>query len=153
MGVDPLRNADITAPRSRHSLHVTAREDLREVAGWSRDTLYGAVTHADSEDRVVVLDYGREALYIADGADLSYHPPRALGLGAPPALGVEDPLLYDPDAPESRRTEPHRSVRVSPEFDVLVPAFDREETEEDPLPPVDSRPTGSASRFGAGSPG
>jgi len=123
------------------------------VAGWSRDTLYEAVKFADGEDRVVVLDYGRERLYVADGADLAYHPPRALGLGAPPALEVAEPLLYDPDAPERRRTEPHESVRVSPEFDVLVPAFDWEDRGEEPLPPVDSRPTGSASRLGTGSPG
>lgn len=147
-------DADLTAPRSRHNLHVTGPEDLRDVAGWSRETLYAAVEYADDGgDRVVVLDYGREALYVAAAGDLTYRPPRALGFGAPPALEVDDPLLYDPEAPADRRTEPTDPVTVSPEFDILVPAFDWEELDEEPLPPVDSRLSGSPTRSGTGTPG
>lgn len=150
-----IGDPDVTAPRSPHSVHVADRDDIRGVDPWSRDTLYRAVRFADDgEERVVVLDYGRAALYLAAGSDLTYRPPRALGLRAPPALRVAAPVRYDPDGPRTAPTETDALV-VSPEFDVLVPAFDADPVDEDDLPPLDPGRTRSSSHagVGAGTPG
>jgi len=91
----------------------------------------------------VVLDYGRERLYLARAADLTYVPPRILGLAADPALRVSDPGVFDP---ETGAVEPAASVTVAPEFDVLVPAFDWEEMDdgwEPPRPRRQESPTGT----------
>lgn len=131
---------DVTAPASRHNLHVTRRDDLEATGPWSTETLYRAVKRADEgESDVVVLDYARSNLYLAASSKLTYTPPKGLGFAAPPALAVVDPRRFDPDA---LTTEPHDSVTVSPEFDILVPAFDWEElSEDDILPPMDTRRT------------
>ncbi len=140
----------ITHPRSRHNIHVTARSDLRPVGDWSVETLYQAVKAAAAGDgHTVVLDYDRSKLYIAAAEELTYQPPEALGFESPPALDVAAPQLFDPDGPTLRS---HASVRVGPEFDLLIPAFDWDElTEDDILPPTDRRPTRSPS--GTGTPG
>lgn len=155
------RVRDVTAPESRHSVHVTGPDDLVGIAGWSRETLYRAVKFVDDGDvdadadggpsRTVVLDYGRGNLYAAAASELTYEPPRALGLLAAPALRVAAPDLLDPEGPS---TEPFRPVTVSPEFDVLVPAFDWTELDADDLPPpVDYRSSESPSGAGTGTPG
>jgi hypothetical protein len=142
---------DVLDPRSQHNVHVTRAADVEATGPWSGETLYAAVRRADDEDRVVVLDYGRGELYLAAGADLAYEPPRGLGLAAPPALRVAEPHRIDPDGGTSTAVEP---VVVSPEFDVLVPAFDWETLgEDDVLPPVDRQPSGTAAGSGAGTPG
>jgi hypothetical protein len=148
--VHPLANADVTAPASRHNLHVTDRSDLDDVDGWSQDELYRAVTAAAEDDDLVVVDYGRSLLYLADRSDLTYRPPRVLGLGAEPALHVAAPTRYDPAASETR---PLDDRVVSPTFDILVPAFDWTElSETDLLPPRYSR-SESPSGHGEGTPG
>ncbi len=142
----PRDATDVTAPASRHNLHVTDREDLVGVGPWSRDELWAAVQRADGEGSVVVLDYGRERLYLADDADVSYRPPTALGLADAPGLRVASPRPYDPDdGTVGTAGEP---VTVTPEFDVLVPAFDWEAPDEEwepPEPEYRQRPTGSPS--------
>lgn len=141
----------ITDPRSRHNIHVTARSDLHDVGPWSTDVLYAAVVAADRADgeQAAVLDYGRENIYVAGVDSLTYHPPETLGFESPPTLAVTDPQLYDPDEPALLASE---SVEISPEFDILIPAFDWEElSEEDLLPPVDKRP--SESPTGSETPG
>lgn len=153
--MDPAHHvdADVLDPRSRHNLHVTGPGDLQDVriGEWSGETLFAAVKRADEADSVVVLDHGRTALYLADGADLAYDPPRVLGLTAPPALHVAGADRYDPG---TDRTEPVGTVTVSPEFDVLIPAFDWEEMDEDDvLPPVDRVPSRSPTGTGTGTPG
>lgn len=55
------------------------------------------------------------------GTELTYEPPQGLGLRAPPALYVAEPYRIDPDQQTTTAVEP---VIVSPEFDILVPAFD-----------------------------
>lgn len=147
----PRVDADVIDPRSRHNVHVTGPGDLQDTGEWSSETLYAAVARADSDDLVVVLDYGRTALYLAAGTDLTYEPPRALGLAAPPALGVADPALFDP---ETGTAEPVDAVVVTPAFDILVPAFDWEEMDEDDvLPPVHTTGSYSATGSGTGTPG
>jgi hypothetical protein len=149
--VRPFLDADVTAPRSRHNVHVTGPEDLQGIADWSRETLYRAVKFADDGDGgLVVLDYGRSNLYVASAAALDYRGPGALGLGRPPALAVDDPALYDPEGPDARPIDP---VTVSPEFDILIPAFDPSEMDDDPLPPVDTRDSSTPTGFGTGTPG
>lgn len=153
MGVSPRPGRrDLLAPESRHNIHVTDEADLRGIEGWSRETLYAAVKAADDgEDGCVVLDYDRAALYLTSGADLTYHPPRAFGLADPPALEVAAGLVYDPD---DGAVDPLAdAVMVSPRFDILVPAFDWEDLDEDDLlPPVErytttpsDLPTGASS--------
>lgn len=67
-----VHTADVTAPQSRHNIHVTSRDDLRGVGTWSRETLYEAVRYADNaDDFVVVLDY----LAVAVGVVLLYTDP------------------------------------------------------------------------------
>lgn len=147
LALGPYLWGQITHPLSPHSLHVTGPDDLTDVAEWSRGELYATVEAADERDRVVVVDYGRSRLYLAREEDLDYTPPGALG-GRQPSLAVAEPLIATPG--ESVAVEEGESVTVSPEFDVLVPAFDLEELEE--APPVEPlrRPTSTGT--GAGSP-
>jgi len=137
MGVSP-RDGDLLAPESRHNRHVSDPGDLRGVGDWSAAALYRAVEAADDgEDGCVVVDYGRSALYLAAGAGLTYYPPRAFGIGDPPALAVADPRVYDPEADAATAVDDRV---VSPEFDILVPAFDWAELDEDDLlPPIEER--------------
>ncbi len=135
-----IRPRDVTAPRSRHNRHVTREEDLEPVGSWSCEQLSAAVRRADAEGRVVVLDYGRERLYLADATGLTYVPPRGLGLAADPALRVSDPAVFDP---ETGAVELIASVTVAPEFDILVPAFDWEETDDSWEPPRPRRRSSS----------
>ena len=153
----------VVAPASRHSIHVTDPSDLTGVEEWSRETLYRAVKFADEGEaaddatvRVVVLDYARYALYLARAAGLRYEPPRTLGLAADPVLYVTDPQELEPTAPDWPAAREHEatSVAVSPQFDVLVPAFDWSELDEDDLPPeVTYRSSTSSSGAGTGTPG
>jgi len=151
------RVRDVTVPGSRHSVHVTGPDDLAGIAGWSRETLYRAVKFVDDGDpddtasRTVVLDYGRGNLYAAAASDLTYEPPRGLGLLEAPSLHVAAPDLLDPEGPE---TDPFHPVTVSPEFDVLVPAFDWEEMDLDDLPPpVDLESSDAPAGAGVGTSG
>lgn len=85
---------------------------------------------------------------ISAGADLTYEPPRGLGLAAPPALRVAEPHRIDPDREATNPIEP---VVVSPEFDVLIPAFDWEAlSNDDILPPVERRPSETPAGSGTG---
>lgn len=146
-----LADRDPLDPRSRHNIHVSAKDDLRDIPPWSQKTLYQAVRAADAQsEHVVVVDYGRSQLYVVATNNLSYDPPEALGLRTPPVLHVSDPTLFEPDGP---KLVSYQSVTVSPEFDILVPAFDWDDLdEEELLPPVDRRPTRSPSSTGTGSP-
>ena len=148
LALGPYLWGQVTHPLSPHSVHVTGPEDLAGVAEWSRGELYATVEAADERDRVVVVDYGRSRLYLASEEALEYTPPGALG-GREPALDVAAPLVATPG--ESVTVAEGADVTVSPEFDVLVPAFDLEELEEAP-PPVEPlrRPTSTGT--GAGSP-
>ena len=146
----PLFNTDVTAPRSRHSVHVTDRGDLVGVGEWSRDALFRAVRAADERDEVVVVDYGRSVLSLAERSALTYRPPRVLGIAAEPALHVASSTRYDPAGPE---TDPLGPRVVSPQFDLLVPAFDWTELTEADLPPRRTTRTGTPRGTGAGSPG
>jgi len=131
--VNPIGTRDVTAPISRHNRYVTGERDLEPVARWSRSELYRAVRRADDEDRIVVVDYGRSNLYLADRSGVSYTAPRLLGLVADPALRVVDPDRFDPGTGSA---EPFRTVVVRPEFDVLIPAFDWGELDDwDPPEP------------------
>jgi hypothetical protein len=148
MRVGPVVDRDVFAPESRHNYYVTSPADLQDVAGWSRGELYAAVEAADDgEDGCVVVDYGRDALYLAAGRRLSYRPPRLFGVGGEPALVVPEARQYDPESGEG---EPLGEVVVSPTFDVLVPAFDWSALDEDDLPPT--VPWGSRSPASAGTP-
>lgn len=146
----PLVDADITAPASRHNIHVTDRSDLDGIDAWSRDELYRAVKTADEDGSLVVVDYDRSLLYLAARSALTYHPPRVLGLAAEPTLHVAGPTRYDPATAE---TEPLEARVVSPTFDVLVPAFDWTDLTEADLPPPRSSRSGAPSGRGTGSPG
>jgi len=139
--------ADVTDPMSRHNLHVTRREDLIDIGPWSREQLWAAVGRADEEDGIVVLDYGREQLYLVGRGDVTYLPPRVLGLADEPGLRVEEPRTYDPGegAVGKVRVE---AVTVAPAFDILVPAFDWTEPDDQWEPPerdYQERPSGSPS--------
>lgn len=137
----------ITDPASRHSRHVAGRADLTGVGPWSGDQLYAAVKLADAEGDAVVVDHARERLYLADAGDLTYVPPEALGLASPPELRVDSPRRYVADEGSVGRARV-RSTTVSPEFDVLVPDFDRSEPDDSWEPPeleYRERPSGSPS--------
>lgn len=156
IAVAPYLWGDVTHPLSPHSVHVTGPEDLAAVGDWSRAELYATVEAADERGRVVVVDYGRDRLYLAAEEALEYRAPDPLGRREP-ALDVEEPLVATPDGDgEAVAVEPATdtdtvTVTVAPEFDVLVPAFDLEELEEDQIPvePL-RRPTSTGT--GAGSP-
>lgn len=92
-----LLGYDVTDPRSPHSVHVASEADVPAIDPWGHDCLHRAVRIADERDAVVVLDHGRERLYLAAPESLSYRPPGALGLGNPPALVVDDPSVLRPD--------------------------------------------------------
>ncbi|MFB6219761.1 MAG: hypothetical protein ABEH77_11425 [Halobacteriaceae archaeon] len=142
---------DPTAPMSPHSVHVAGPDDLPDAGGWTAAELYAAVEAADRRGRVVV-DYGRERLYLVADADLTYRPPRLLGARRPPALDVADPLVAETaDGAGEVATRAGEAVTVSPEFDLLVPAFELAEAGGDPLPPVDRRESGTGA--GTGTPG
>lgn len=131
-----LDSETLLHPRSRHNLHVRDRSDIEAVGPWNREDLYSAVERAEREDGVVVLDYGREQLYLVGRDGVSFRPPDTLGLRDDPELVVTDPAVFDPEAGTVRR--PRATARVvSPEFDVLVPAFDWEVVDEEfePLEP------------------
>lgn len=148
--MDPLDREDVTAPMSRHNLHVTGESNLIDVGPWSSEQLYAAVKRADSEGELVVLDYGRERLYLAGSERVGYVPPTALGFGAAPGLRVEEPRAYDPEGDELARSR-RDSVLVSPEFDILVPAFDRTEPDETWEPPeFEHRDSPSETGVGSG---
>jgi hypothetical protein len=145
-------DSDLLDPRSRHSYHVTDREDLPAVEPWSPAALYRAVRRADDDpDGVVVLDHGRTTLYIAGGTALHYDPPRVLGVAGPPALRVDDPVSYDPEA--DAVTDGPGRVTVSPAFDVLVPAFGFPDDLDEAPPPLGSRRAGQPTDTGRGTPG
>ncbi|MEF8901289.1 MAG: hypothetical protein V5A25_08720 [Halovenus sp.] len=138
---------DVTAPMSRHNLHVTQQEDLIDIGPWSQEQLWAAVERADGEDGIVVLDYGREQLYLVDHGDVTYLPPRVLGLAEEPGLRVRNPRTYDPDGDTVAKVRVE-SVTVAPEFDILIPAFDWTELDDQWEPPeldYQERPSGSPS--------
>lgn len=145
-------DSDLLDPRSRHSHHVTDREDLPAVGPWSPAALYRAVRRADDDpDGVVVLDHGRATLYIAGGTALRYDPPRLLGVAGPPALHVDDPVSYDPET--DAVTDGPGQVTVSPAFDVLVPAFDFPDDLDEAPPPLGGSRAGQPADTGRGTPG
>ena len=144
-GVDPLEPNDITAPASRHNVHVTRQADLTDVRNWAEDELYTAVERADAEDAVVVIDYGRDLLYLADQADVTFVPPRRLGLSGAPGLRVRTPAVYDSETDAVSGLDVDERL-VSPEFDILIPALDWETQDEDSIPiepEYRERPSGS----------
>jgi hypothetical protein len=132
---------------SRHNLHVTAESDLVDIGPWSSEQLYAAVQQADEKGSLVVLDYGREQLYLAGHDDVHYLPPTALGFGDSSGLEVSQPRRYDPESGSLGRVRVE-SVTVAPEFDILVPAFDWTEPDEHWEPPeleYREQPSGSPS--------
>lgn len=139
---------DPTAPLSPHSVHVATPDDIPPVEPWTVEQLYAAVETADRRGLAVVLDYGREHLYLADGDRLTYRPPGLFG--DPPALVVSDPLAAT--VADAVTVEAENRRTVSPAFDVLVPASGLAEEADDPLPPVDRRstdaPTGARTGVG-----
>ena len=143
--MDPLEPGDVTAPASRHNIHVTRRADLTDVRDWTQAELYAAVERADAEDAVVVIDYGQALLYLADQADVTFVPPRRLGLSGEPGLRVQAPAVYDPETDAVSGLDVDERL-VAPEFDVLIPAFDWETQDEDSMPiepEYRERPSGS----------
>jgi hypothetical protein len=145
--VTPGEPATITDPMSRHNLHVTAESDLVDIGPWTADQLYAAVERADFVDGVVVLDYGRERLHLVAREGVAYLPPTALGFGDQPGLELDEPRPYDPETDTLGRVRVE-SVTVAPEFDILIPAFDRTEPDEHWEPPeleYQDRPSGSPS--------
>jgi hypothetical protein len=138
---------DVTDPMSRHNLHVTGESDLIAIGPWSSEQLYAAVERADAEDGIVVLDYGREQLYLLDADDVRYLPPTALGFGDSSGLELHQPRQYDPETGNLGRVRVD-SLTVAPEFDILVPAFDWTEPDEHWEPPeltYQERPSDSPS--------
>jgi hypothetical protein len=109
------------------------RADLTDVRDWTQAELYAAVERADAEDAVVVIDYGRALLYLADQADVTFVPPRRLGLSGEPGLRVRTPAVYDPETDAVSGLDVDERL-VAPEFDVLIPAFDWETQDEDSMP-------------------
>jgi hypothetical protein len=143
----PRDTADVTDPMSRHNLHVIAESALVDIGPWAADQLHAAVERADDEDAVVILDYGREVLYLVDSDNVAYVPPTALGFGDEPGLEVEEPRPYDPDTDTLGRVRVE-SATVAPEFDILIPAFDWSEPDEYWEPPefeYRDQPSGSPS--------
>lgn len=92
-----LLGYDVTDPRSPHSVHVASEADVPSTPPWGRAVLGRAVRLADGRDEVVVLDHGRERLYLAPTEGLDYRPPGTLGLGDPPALVVDGPVVVVPE--------------------------------------------------------
>jgi len=128
---------------------VTRESDLLDVGPWSKEQLYAAVERADAEGEAVVLDYGDERLYLAETGDIAYLSPTALGFAEAPGLRVEAPRTYAPDDGEVGRTRVE-SVTVSPEFDILIPAFEWTEPDDEWEPPeLDYRERPSGTSAGA----
>lgn len=141
---------DILDPRSRHNIHVTHEDDLAAIGPWSSETLYMAVRRADNKEWVVVLDYDRRELYLAASTDLTYEPPQGFGFTSVPALHVDEPHRIVHTQQQTTSIDP---VIVSPEFDILVPAFDWQElSDDDVLPPIDHQSSGTPARSGTGTP-
>ena len=141
----PREPPRITDPESRHNLHVTREADLIAVGPWSRAELYAAVERADAADRVVVLDYGRERIYLVDESDVTYLSPKALGFADAPGVRLAEPQPYSPSDGTVGRIRA-QTVVVSPEFDLLIPAFDWSEPDDEWEPPeldYRDRPAGS----------
>lgn len=152
---------DVRDPLSLGSVHVTDESDLRGIGPWSRSTLYAVVEEAATLERIVVLDYEPEQLYVAADADRSASRVPLVE----PRLNVEDPLLAfvedgrtagaseNPAAVGSQPSVTLREFRsaleVTPPFDVLVPVFDLPEDDE-PLPPTRPRPTRRPTGHGTG---
>lgn len=132
--MDRLDSDGVTAPTSRHNLHVTQESDLIGIGPWSKEQLYAAVERADTGDKLVVLDYGREQLYLAESDDVRYLQPTALGLAEAPGLWVGDPQPYNPDDGTVGRVRAD-SLVVSPAFDILIPAFEWPEPDDEWDPP------------------
>jgi hypothetical protein len=126
--------ADVTAPMSRHNLHVTQKGDLIDIGPWSQTQLWAAVQRADDDGSIVVLDYGREQLYLVDTDDATYLPPTALGFADSPGLRVREPRTYDPERGTVSRARVDTRT-VAPEFDILIPAFDWTEPDDQWEPP------------------
>jgi hypothetical protein len=137
----------VTAPESRHNLHVTRKGDLIDIGPWSQDQLWAAVERADREAEVVVLDHGREQLLLVGADDVTYLPPSALGCGEEPGRRGREPRAYDPERGTVGR--PRVETRtVGPQFDILIPALDWTEPDDQWEPPeleYRDRPTGSPS--------
>jgi hypothetical protein len=132
--VTPRDAAEVTAPASRHNLHVTERSDLLGIGPWLQDQLWAAVERADREGELVVLDYGREQLSLVATEDVTYLPPSVLGFAESGGLRVREPRTYDPD--RAAVSKPRVESRViAPEFDILIPAFDWPEPDEQWEPP------------------
>lgn len=156
-----LASRDVRDPLSLGSVHVTEETDLRGVGPWPRSTLYAVVEEAATLERIVVLDYEPEQLYVAADAE---HTNGLVPL-TEPLLRVEDPLLAFVDGGGAARTGQNHSIsdsqpsvslrefrselEVPPPFDVLVPAFDLPEDDE-PLPPTRPRPTRRPTGHGTG---
>ena len=134
--VVPLDSQKITHPQSRHNIHVTRRSDIEPVDPWSRDELFAGVKRAADDGCVVVVDYGREQLWLADRDELTYVRPSQVGhgFGTHPGLLVGTPRLFEPASETVHRTRVQTRA-VSPEFDILIPAFDWDELDESVLPP------------------
>lgn len=155
---------DVHDPLSLGSVHVTEETDLPAAGPWPSATLHAVVEEAAPLDRIVVLDYARENIYVAVDASRSSH---GLVPLTEPVLTVEDPLLAiigDYQGDSSARTAVNggthaeitldqfrQTVEVTPPFDVLVPAFDRPDTQEPP-PPTDPGPTRQPTGHGTGTP-
>ena len=143
--MDPLEPDDITAPAFRHNVYVTRRAGLTDVRDWTQAELYAAVERADAEDAVVVIDYGRALLYLADRADVTFVPPRRLGLSGASGPGDRTPAVYDPETDAASGLDVDERL-VSPEFDILIPALNWESRDEDSMPiepEYRERPSGS----------
>lgn len=145
----PRERTSVTAPESRHNLHVRRESDLLGIGPWSKEQLYAAVERADTEGEAVVLDYGHGRLYLAETGHITYLPPTALGFAGAPGIRVKAPRTYDPDDDCVGRTRVG-SVTVSPEFDILIPAFEWPEPDDEWEPPeLDYRERPSGSPAGA----
>lgn len=155
---------DVRDPLSLGSVHVTEETDLHTVGPWPSATLHAVVEEAAPLDRVVVLDYAHENIYVAADASRSAD---GLATLTEPVLTVEDPLLalvgdYQGDS-RGRTTADggarsaitlhqfRQVVEVTPPFDVLVPAFDLPETQEPP-PPTDPGPARQPTGHDTGTP-
>lgn len=152
---DTLLGRDLTDPTSPRSVHVAGPDDLRAVGPWSGTALYATVEAADGLDRVVAVDYDGERLLLAGDVEVEGTP--LSWLRTPPALLVAAPVLAEPapDGTEVTTTVLEAdTIRVTPPWDVLVPAFDLEEMDEE-LPPVETarRPSSTGAGAGTGTPG
>ncbi|MFB6112082.1 MAG: hypothetical protein ABEJ35_06060 [Halobacteriaceae archaeon] len=150
---ESLLARDLTDPLSMRSIHVTGPDDLRSVGDWSIPALYATVEAADDRGGVVVLDYDEAQLYLSEAVSVEEGPLGLLGHGG--TLAVREPVLAEPTADGSDvELTPLEttSLTVDPPWDVLVPAFDLEEL-DDQLPPIETVSRPSPSGAGTWSPG